>query len=103
VLRRFEGLCYRGVGGKEEKEAGGRTHVQPNSGGSRDRVLELRQQRPDWSKQSGTPVGAGRAMLPAITIIVFCGRQSLVRSQDRHRRPGSGFRAVRRNQLLEWT
>src|SRR5260370_37419326 len=98
-LRRFEA---GGIAGVEEKSR--RAHHSPTRTAAdiEQRVLELRQQRPDWgARKLHALLEREGLMLPAITIHRILLRHHLVRSQDGRR--CSGFRAVRRTNSGRWT
>jgi len=98
-LRRFEA---GGIAGVEEKSR--RAHHSPTRTAAdiEQRVLELRQQRPDWgARKLHALLEREGLMLPAITIHRILLRHHLVRSQDRHRAAVQRFSRGAPNQLWQ--
>ena len=98
-LRRFEA---GGIAGVEEKSR--RPHHSPTRTAAdiEQRVLELRQQRPDWgARKLHTLLEREGMVLPAITIHRILLRHDLVRPQDRHRAAVQRFSRGAPNQLWQ--
>src|SRR6266849_7450799 len=82
-LRRYQ---TGGIAGVVEKSR--RPHRSPGrtATGIEQRVMELREQRPDWGARKLQVLLAGEGLtLPVITIHRILLRHGLVRPQDRHR------------------
>ncbi len=98
-LRRFEA---GGIAGVVEKSR--RPHCSPTRTAAdiEQRVLELRQQRPDWgARKLHTLLQREGMELPAITIHRILLRHNLVRPQDRHRAAVRRFSRSAPNQLWQ--
>ena len=98
-LRRLEA---GGIAGVVEKSR--RPHRSPTRTATEieQRVLELRQQRPDWGARKLHALLKGEGMeLPAITIHGILLRHNLVRPQDRHRAAVQRFSRGAPNQLWQ--
>jgi transposase InsO family protein len=98
-LRRF---AAGGIAGVEEKSR--RPHHSPTrtAPDMEQRVLEMRQQRPDWGARKLHALLQGEGMvLPAITIHRILLRHNLVRPQDRHRAAVRRFSRGAPNQLWQ--
>ena len=98
-IRRF---AAGGIAGMEEKSR--RPHHSPTRTAEdiEQRVLELRQQRPDWgARKLHTLLEREGLVLPAITIHRILLRHDLVRPQDRHRAAVQRFSRSAPNQLWQ--
>jgi transposase len=98
-LRRFEA---GGIAGVVEKSR--RPHRSPTRTAAdiEQRVLELRQQRPDWgARKLHTLLQREGMELPVITIHRILLRHNLVRPQDRHRAAVQRFSRSAPNQLWQ--
>ena len=97
--RRYEA---GGIAGVVEKSR--RPHHSPGRTAAEieQRVVELRQQRPDWGARKLQVLLAKEALaLPVITIHRILLRQGLVRPQDRHRTAVQRFQRGVPNQLWQ--
>ena len=98
-LRRYQA---GGIGGVAEKSR--RPHHSPKqtAPGIEQRVIALRQQRPDWGARKLQVLLAQEGVpLPVITIHRILLRHDLVRSQDRHRAAVQRFQRAAPNQLWQ--
>ncbi len=98
-LRRYQAS---GIAGVVEKSR--RPHRSPGRTAKEieQRVMELRQQRPDWGARKLQVLLAGEGLtLPVITIHRILLRKGLVRPQDRHRHAVQRFERGAPNQLWQ--
>ncbi len=98
-LRRYQAS---GIAGVVEKSR--RPHCSPGRTAREieQRVMELRQQRPDWGARKLQVLLGGEGLaLPVITIHRILLRHGLVRPQDRHRQAVQRFARGAPNQLWQ--
>ncbi len=98
-LRRYQegGLVAMAERSRRPRHSPARTPV-----GIEQRVVELREQRPDWGARKLRHLLAGEGVdLPVITVQRILHRHDLVRPQDRHRAATKRFERGAPNQLWQ--
>jgi transposase InsO family protein len=98
-LRRYE---KNGLAGVVEKSRRPRRSPSQTEVGIEERVVELRQQRPDWgAKKIQVLLQREGVELPRITIHRILLRRDLVKREDRHRKAVKRFERERPNELWQ--
>jgi transposase InsO family protein len=91
-----------GIAGVVEQSRRPRDSPRQTAAGTEQRVVELREQRPDWGARKLQVMLAREGMnLPVITVHRILLRRGLVRAQDRHRAAVRRFERSAPNQLWQ--